>query len=229
MVDRGLLPRVRLSSRSMPPCSACLTGTINAHAAVSTHHHRATRPLERLYLDFFIPAQENIIPDRAAAVLYIVDEATRFLWTHVAESRTAAMSWFRAQVAHWERRCRQRVVEIVTDCAPEFLATNFRDWASNLGIDQLYSVAHEPIHNGAVQFRHSPAARDSFFSMAFCLLDFGRRRFLMRFGSTTVSHMLAWTVFFHPSQPCSNNQHACITLGVLAVLRLLNFGRALQS
>ena len=151
MVDRGLLPRVRLSSRSMPPCSACLTGTINAHAAVSTHHHRATRPLERLYLDFFIPAQENIIPNRAAAVLYIVDEATRFLWTHVAESRTAAMSWFRAQVAHWERRCRQRVVEIVTDCAPEFLATNFRDWASNLGIDQLYSVAHEPIHNGAVE------------------------------------------------------------------------------
>jgi hypothetical protein len=51
-------------------------------------------------------------------VLYIVDEATRFLWTHVAESRTAAMNWFRrAQVAHWkwERRCRQRVVEVVTD------------------------------------------------------------------------------------------------------------------
>jgi hypothetical protein len=41
-------------------------------------------------------------------------------------------------------------VEVVTDCAPEFLATNFRDWAANLGIDQLYSVAHEPIHNGAV-------------------------------------------------------------------------------
>ena len=151
MVDRGLLPRVRLSSRSMPPCSACLTGTSNAHAAVSTHYHRATRPLERLYLDFFIPAQENILPDRATAVLYVVDEATRLVWTHVAASRTAAMSWFRARVAHWERRCGTRVVEIVTDCAPEFLATNFRDWASNLGIDQFYSVAHEPVHNGVVE------------------------------------------------------------------------------
>jgi hypothetical protein len=135
----------------MPPCSACLTGNSNAHAAVSTQYHRATRPLERLYLDFFIPAQENIIPDRATAVLYVVDEATRFLWTHVAESRTAAMSWFRAQVAHWERRCCHRVVEVVTDCAPEFLAISFRDWASNLDIDQLYSVAHEHVHNGAVE------------------------------------------------------------------------------
>jgi hypothetical protein len=46
MVDRGLLPRVKLSSRTMPLCSVCLTGTINAHTAVSQHHHRATRPLE---------------------------------------------------------------------------------------------------------------------------------------------------------------------------------------
>ena len=93
--------------------------------------------MERLYIDSFIPAQDNVFSDRAEVVLYILDEATRFFWTHVAESRTAAMSWFRTQVAHWERRCRQRVVEIVTDCAPEFLAINFREWASNLGIDQL--------------------------------------------------------------------------------------------
>jgi hypothetical protein len=71
IVDRGLLPRVRLSSRSMAPCSACVTGTINAHATVSTHHHRATRPLERLYIEIFIPAQDNVFSDRAEVVLYI--------------------------------------------------------------------------------------------------------------------------------------------------------------
>ncbi len=39
----------------------------------------------------------------------------------------------------------------MTDCAAEFLATHFRDWDSQLGIDQAYSVAHEPVHNGAVE------------------------------------------------------------------------------
>jgi transposase InsO family protein len=43
------------------------------------------------------------------------------------------------------------VVELVTDCAPEFISTSFREWASQLGIDQTYSVTHEPVHNGAVE------------------------------------------------------------------------------
>ncbi len=79
MVDSNLLPRVKLSSRSMPPCPVCLTGTISAHTAVSQHHHRATRPLERLYADFFIPTRENVISDQAEVVLNVLDEATRFL------------------------------------------------------------------------------------------------------------------------------------------------------
>ncbi len=76
IADQGMLPRIRLSSRTMSPCSACLTGTVNAHHAVSQHSHRATRPLERVYLDFFIPANENVIPERVAVVLYVLDEAT---------------------------------------------------------------------------------------------------------------------------------------------------------
>jgi hypothetical protein len=54
MSDAGLLPRIHLTTRRMDVCHACAVGNLNFHSAVPKQHHRATRPLERIYLDFFI-------------------------------------------------------------------------------------------------------------------------------------------------------------------------------
>ena len=81
MADTGLLPRIELTSRRMPSCHACSVGNFNFHHSVPRHHHRATRPLERIYADFFIPGQEAAA-DSAGAVLVVIDDATRYVWVH---------------------------------------------------------------------------------------------------------------------------------------------------
>ena len=53
MSDAGLLPRIHLTTRRMDVCHACAVGNLNFHSAVPKQHHRATRPLERIYLVFF--------------------------------------------------------------------------------------------------------------------------------------------------------------------------------
>ena len=50
-----------------------------------------------------------------------------------------------------ERQAAHRVVNVITDNAPEFLSASFQNWLDSLGIDHLYSVAHETNHNGVVE------------------------------------------------------------------------------
>ena len=62
----------------MPPCVACLQGVADFHTAADRIGHRATRPLERLFLDFFIAGGE-VGYDDVNVVLYVLDDATRYL------------------------------------------------------------------------------------------------------------------------------------------------------
>ena len=50
-----------------------------------------------------------------------------------------------------ERQTAHRVVNVITDNAPEFLSASFQNWLDSLGVDHLYSVAHEVNHNGVVE------------------------------------------------------------------------------
>ena len=125
MSDAGLLPRIQLTTRRMDICHACAVGNLNFHSAVPKQHHRATRPLERIYLDFFIPGTEAAT-DTAGAVLVIIDDATRFVWLHVAPTRVAALDWFRTYLVKMERQTAHRVVHVITDNAPEFISASFQ-------------------------------------------------------------------------------------------------------
>ena len=108
----------------MSPCAACLTGTVNAHHAVSHHYHRATRPLERLFLDFFIAGGE-VGYDDVNVVLYVLDDATRYLWVHAAPTRTECVTWFLDNIPRFERHARASICDIVSDNGPEFLSLIF--------------------------------------------------------------------------------------------------------
>ena len=127
MADTGLLPRIELTSRRMPSCHACSVGNFNFHHSVPRHHHRATRPLERIYADFFIPGQEAAA-DTAGAVLVVIDDATRYVWVHVAATRVAAITWFKQFLPKMKRQGSQRVVNVITDNAPEFISAHFQTW-----------------------------------------------------------------------------------------------------
>ncbi len=65
MSTRGLLPRIQLITRSMAPCTACLVGNLNFHSVVPQIHHRATCPLERVYL-YFLYLPTRLRPRRLA-------------------------------------------------------------------------------------------------------------------------------------------------------------------
>jgi hypothetical protein len=149
MSDAGLLPRIQLTTRHMEVCHAFVVGNLNFHSTVPKQHHRATRPLERIYLDFFIPGTKAA-DATAGAVLVIIDDATRFVWLNVAETRVAAIDWFKNYLAKMERQTAQRVVNVITDNTSKFIPASFQIWLVLLGVDHLYSVAHEPNHNGAV-------------------------------------------------------------------------------
>ena len=58
MSRRGLLPNVVLTTTSMPPCVACLQGVADFHTAADRIGHRATRALERVFVDFFVAGGE---------------------------------------------------------------------------------------------------------------------------------------------------------------------------
>jgi transposase InsO family protein len=150
MYRQGLLHNIELTTFSMPPCAACLQGVANFHTAADRIGHRATKPLERVLLDFFV-AGSVTGSDGSTVVLYILDEATRYLWVHAAASRTACVQWFLQNLSVFERQARASFREIVTDNAPEFLSQQIQHRFSENGIEQSYSVAHEKVHNGAVE------------------------------------------------------------------------------
>ena len=128
----------------MDPCPACLIGNFNFHSAVSQIHHWATPPLERVYLDFFIPPHEAADAS-AGVVLAVLDEATRYLWIHVAPTRVAAVTWFQQFIAKMERQAYKQLVTVVTDNAPEFISGAFQKF---LGDVRVHSVRHCPRRAG---------------------------------------------------------------------------------
>ena len=134
----------------MAPCTACSVCNLNFHSVVPQIHHRATRPLERVYLDFFIPPHEAADAS-AGVVLAVLDEATRYLWMHVAPTRVAAVTWFQQLIAKMERQADKKLVTVITDNAPEFISGTFQQFLGGLGIEHLYSVPHETTHNGPVE------------------------------------------------------------------------------
>ena len=69
MSRRGLLPHVTLITTSMPPCVACLQGVADFHTAADRIGHRATRPLERLFLDFFYRGRGGRLRRRECCVV----------------------------------------------------------------------------------------------------------------------------------------------------------------
>ena len=83
MCHRGLLPHVVLTTTSIPPCVACLQGVAYFHTAAERIGHRATRALDRLFIDFFVAGGEPGY-EGAQVVLYVLNDATRYLWVHAA-------------------------------------------------------------------------------------------------------------------------------------------------
>ena len=109
MYDRNLLQRIRITTRNMPPCAACLEGVANFHTSVDQIAFRATRALERMYLDFFVAGAELGFAQETV-VLYVLDEATRYTWVHGTTSRVAGLNWFCELLPRLERRHGRRSV-----------------------------------------------------------------------------------------------------------------------
>ena len=76
---------------------------------------------------------------------------TGYLCVYAAASRTACVQWFLNNLSVFERHARATFREIITDNAPEFLSQQLQTRFSEHGIEQSYSVAHEKVHNGAVE------------------------------------------------------------------------------
>ena len=145
MSHRGLLPHVVFTTTSMPPCVACLQGVADFHTAAERIGQRATRALDRLFIDFFVAGGKPGY-DNTQVVLYVLDYATRYLWVHNAPTRTACVTWFLANLSRFERQASSTIGELISDNGPEFLSNHFRDVLMTRGIEHTFSVPSRPPH-----------------------------------------------------------------------------------
>lgn len=110
---------------------------------------RASRPLQRVYMDFWGPNNDSIGKERY--YLSLVDDCTRVSWVYIKESRKSELvqgtleTWLR-QV---ERETGKMLLVIRADNAREFLALS--PWAMEKGIQLEFIEAHTPPQNGVAE------------------------------------------------------------------------------
>lgn len=134
--------------KDLKTCETC----IQARSVKRQNHGnipRASRPLKRVYMDFWGPYNKAKTPERY--YLSLTDDCTRFSWVYLTEDREAATvkKILEKWLALVEREKGVKLLVIRTDNAREFKA--LKPWASGKGIRIEFTEPDTPQQNGVAE------------------------------------------------------------------------------
>jgi transposase InsO family protein len=105
--------------------------------------YRATEQLELVHCDLCGPVSPTSLGGRRYFLL-LVDDATRYMWAVLLDSKAAAADAIKRHQAAAEKECGRKLWVLRTDNGGEFTAAEFAAYCSDEGIQRYYSAPYSP-------------------------------------------------------------------------------------
>jgi transposase InsO family protein len=134
-------------------CEACLTGK---HRRTSFPHQamrRATEPLELVHGDICGPIS-LVTPSGNRYFLLLVDDYSRYMWVVLLPTKDGAAAAIKNIQAAVERKSSKKLRALRTDRGGEFLVNRFKEYLSELGVQQQLTAPYSPPQNGVIERRN---------------------------------------------------------------------------
>lgn len=134
-------------------CEACVLGKHRVTAVPKSNDTRATRPLERVYMDVWGPAPTQTMGGHRYFLL-IMDDYSRYLHLTIMASKGEALVHFKAYRARWESfhsPSKHVLAHVRSDNGGEFVSNDFLAYLQEHGIHYERTAAYTPQQNGVVE------------------------------------------------------------------------------
>ena len=140
-------------STSPPKCDLCILGKQTRSTVPSVRENlKATRPLERVYVDLCGPMPVSSRSNRLYS-MNVIDDFSSYVWSLPLRSKDEAapvlQSWHRAV----ENQCGERLKILVTDNG-ELSSHAITSWCSLHGIDHQFTAPYTSAQNGRAERLH---------------------------------------------------------------------------
>ena len=140
-------------STSPPKCDLCILGKQTRSTVPSVRENlKATRPLERVYVDLCGPMPVSSRSNRLYS-MNVIDDFSSYVWSLPLRSKDEAapvlQSWHRAV----ENQCGERLKILVTDNG-ELSSHAITAWCSLHGIDHQFTAPYTSAQNGRAERLH---------------------------------------------------------------------------
>lgn len=137
--------------REVTDCESCKLGkSKHKRQNKAPSLNQATRPGERVHMDTCGPFERGPRGERYAVI--IVDEYTGFILVHVAPTKSAGAAASALRVAaRYISAKGHRIMTIRSDQGTEFIGAEFRQAATEYGINQEFSARYQPSQNGRAE------------------------------------------------------------------------------
>ena len=114
--------------------------------------YHATEQLELVHGDLYGPVSPAT-PRDCRYFLLLIDDATRYMWAMLLNSKAAATDAIKRHQAATEKECGRKLRVLRTDNSGEFTTVEFTANCANERIQHHYSAPYSPQQNSVVEHR----------------------------------------------------------------------------
>ena len=140
-------------STSPPKCDPCILGKQTRSSVPKTREgERATRPLERVFLDLCGPMSFTSRSGRLYS-MNVIDDYSNYVWSIPLRSKDEALILFRDWHAAVENQSGYRLTYLITDNG-ELASNSMKAYCSQRGITHLFTAPYTSAHNGRAERLH---------------------------------------------------------------------------
>jgi len=140
-------------SSSPPKCDHCILGKQTRSSVPKVREGiRATRPLERVYVDLCGPMPAVSRSGRLYS-MNAIDDFTGYVWSLPLRLKSKASDVLRAWHRAVENQSGHKLKILVTDNG-ELVSNSMKDWCTSLGIDHQLTAPYTSAHNGRAERLH---------------------------------------------------------------------------
>jgi transposase InsO family protein len=129
-------------------CLECPLGKQKRLPLTKDSQKKPTRLLELIHTDLMGPMQSLTAGRNCAYVLTFVDDASRYAWTYLLKTKSAAFSCFQKWLALVENQTDLRVKRLRSDNGGEFCSNEFEAFLTGKGILHEHTMPYTPQENG---------------------------------------------------------------------------------
>jgi hypothetical protein len=134
-------------------CKACLVGKHRRAPFPHQAMRRAMEPLELVHGDICGPISP-VTPSGNCYFLLLVDDYSRYMWVVLLPTKDGAAAAIKNVQAAAEQKSGKKLRAMCTDHRGEFSANHFKEYLSELGVQQQLTAPYSPPQNGVIERRN---------------------------------------------------------------------------